>query len=341
MARWKKMVLALGVILILGGAVLFAYLRWQAVPDPTYAGVPLSVLMHRIYGPRPIVTAATLSNSITVWQKYNAERNTAIEALNSVKPGREALPLITNWLTTPPLSWKQKLGERLLKHNADYLNLSADRRRMALSFLSAYPIDAAPELLPCFAITAQSTNRADIVLTIAALTRLCQSGTNIDIDAALKILMPLKYSEQPEARSSLRSSQGTMDYYHLLSVSTVYSPHNLQRSIDSVDPARAFVPLYVLELAPEAERVGAAMELAAHPRMPERAVPLLIANLGSTNRSVQENCAIALGKYGDNARSALPALTNLLAHPRARIRTAASNAIVGISKPLEAVAASR
>ena len=55
----------------------------------------------------------------------------------------------------------------------------------------------------------------------------------------------------------------------------------------------------------------------------------------------QENCAIALGKYGENASSALPALTNLLAHPRARIRTAASNAIVGISKPLEAVGASR
>jgi hypothetical protein len=106
---------------------------------------------------------------------------------------------------------------------------------------------------------------------------------------------------------------------------------SLDGCIRQLDPQYLYRPLLVLELGPGPERVGAAMNLADFPRFPERAIPLLITNLNSTNRAVQQNCALALGKFGAQARPALPALTNLLNHPKDFVRGAASNAITSIT----------
>jgi hypothetical protein len=257
------------------------------------------------------------ANAIAAWKAYGQKRSAARTALNSVRPGREALPLITNWLATEPLPWKMKLGQRLRAYNADHLNLSVDRRALAWDFLSEFPIGAGNELLPYVRAATNSTNQLHVIQAVVAFVRNLRSAKNVDVEEAMRFLMPLKYQ--------LGSSQGFGPYYRFSSWS-----HELEGAIESLDPQRLLRPMYVLEFGPIPERVGAAMELTSLPRMPERAVPLLIANLLSTNRSVQEQCANALSKYGAAARDALPSLTNLLTHPRARLRLAASNAIVAI-----------
>ena len=101
----------------------------------------------------------------------------------------------------------------------------------------------------------------------------------------------------------------------------------LYNAILLIDPDWRHRHLLTLELGPEADRVGAAWALSNTPTEPEKAIPLLMANLSSTNRALIENCAIALGKYGPPAEPALPLLTNLFTHRKLAIRMAASNAI--------------
>ena len=107
----------------------------------------------------------------------------------------------------------------------------------------------------------------------------------------------------------------------------------LYRTVMLIDPDWRHRHLITLEFGPEADRVGAAWALGNETFAPEKAVPLLVANLSSTNRALVENCAIALGKYGPPAAPALPVLTNLLAHPKLAIRSAVSNAVTEIGSP--------
>lgn len=332
MIRRKKF-LGIAIAAVLGLLLaLWAVARWQQPEDPIYAGTPLSVHLFTLYGSSAssrIKAAPNQAAIMTVWQAEAQKRSAARNALQSVQPGREVLPLITNWLATPPMSWKLKLGNFLRRYNADHLNLSADRRLIAWRFLAEYPVGSANELLPFFAQAISSTNLSDLHLMTMAVSRALGNATNVNIDALLRVLMPLKYNLQ---------SAGTQPP-HNSPFPVFFSPsYSIDHAIERVDPNRMFRPLYILELGPTPERVGAAMELAEFPRMPERAVPLLTANLTSTNRSVQEQCAVALGKFGDKASNALPALDKLLAHPRERVRFAASNAIVEIQRKQSAEA---
>jgi hypothetical protein len=312
----------------LGGIMVWtAIAALDDVEDPIYAGTTLSSHLYALYTPMPIIRTTPgkpLTAKMTAKLLADSKkRATAREALWFVKPGREALPLLTNWLASAPVPWKAKVGEWLWQYDADYLQWSVDRRMMALQFLSQYSLGAANDLLSIVARELKNTNRFDAISLISAVSRNLEGSQNVDADQALRVLMPLKYDPswrlwRPKANR----------FSHLYANVDSYT---LNDAIDRVDPERKYTPLYMLELAPLPERVGAAMELAASPRLPERAVPLLAANLSVTNRSVQENCAVALGKYGVQARSALPALTNLLVHPRERVRMAASNAVVAIN----------
>jgi len=322
---------------LVGIMVWTAIATLDDVEDPIYAGAPLSSHLYTLYAPMPMIRPTPgkpPSAKVTAkWKADAKKRASAREALWFVKPGREALPLVTNWLASEPVSWKVKVGEWLRQYDADYLQWSADRKMMALQFLTEFPLGAIDELLPMAARELANTNRSYAMLYVGALTRNVAAAENIDADETLRVLMPLKYNASVLAGGVGNSGSIRIPFY------SFGSNYEIDRAIERVDPDRKHVPLYMLEFAPLPDRVGAAMELAASPRLPERAVPLLVANLAVTNRSVQENCAVALGKFGGNARSALPALTNLLEHPRERVRTAASNAVVAINGSNTVVAA--
>jgi hypothetical protein len=263
------------------------------------------------------------AKEMALLQTNALQRGTSQMALRDAGP--EVLPLITNWLTAERPTWKSNLQVRLAAKGYYFPRITEDRRLIAWKFLAHSGIEVSSDLLPFFAtLTKNATNvhRTELPYAGMVLGRMFRNATNVNVEVALGALMPLKYQLWGTVPGPLLNGPS-------------YLQQSVERYIDYVDPGRIYRPLCVLELGPEAERVGAAMELADYPRLAERAVPLLTANLGSTNRTVQENCAKALGRYGGKARMALPALTNLLEHPRERVRLAASNAIVEISDGAE------
>lgn len=218
-----------------------------------------------------------------------------------------------HWLSSQPPPWTSNLQLRLAPY---FPKINANRRQIALSFLANNRLDSGSELFPFVARALTNSNSTERLIAAAAMARIARTTNNIDADAALRALLPLSYELNDS--SPVIAATGVR-LYNL--------NYEIDRAIEEIDPQRIFHPLLVLELGPLPNRVGAARELAELPRMPERAVPLLIANLSSTNRSVQEACAIALAKYEAQALPALPTLSNLLSHPRPRIRAAASNAL--------------
>lgn len=319
------MVLAMAVLGAILGVVLWSVPRMIEHPEnPVYGGTPLSQHLYALYGHRSIITVpAGRARTAKGIAHYNAEAQKRRAARNALAlAGAEVLPLVTNWLASGPVAWKVNLGERLLKYDFHYPQLMADRRSMGWSFLAEFPIPiSGSELFPYFATVVTNGNRTDLQNAARVMMRVIHSGNNIEVEPVLRALMPLHYRMQ-ETSGAAPVSVGF----------SWPSAYDIGHCIEMADPQRIFRPLLVLEIGPMPDRVGAARELREYPRMAERAVPLLIANLGSTNRSVQEHCALALGEYGEKAHAALPALSNLWAHPKERVRVAASNALVRIKR---------
>ena len=340
--RWLLCLLlvALGAFL---GLVLWTIARLPAQPtNPLYNGVPLSKHLYTIYGPRRAgrrAPGAYTAQEIAKLQAEETVRDNSRKALggqgrwgwagvnisrSQIRVGPEALPLLTNWMASaPPTGWRLALGQRLSRF-ANLPVLAADHRLIAWTFLSEFPVMIEDPNLAILLNGLTSTEPRIRELAASATRRQLEAGMRVDKDKTMRLLFPFSSyhftSEQPTEHYRSFSYSGRMP-----------SEQEISSIIDRIDPQRDLIPLYTLEMGHMAARVGAAMELTQKPRHTERAVPLLTANLASTNRSVQERCAAALSAYGSKARPALPALTNLLDHPRERVRLAASNAIVAIN----------
>lgn len=245
--------------------------------------------------------------------------------LSKHKPGREALPLLTNWLAS---SWASQLkaGEWLARHNADVFGWRHDRQMLAWLFLSEHPIATAQELIPFLPLMNTNSRSYDLGTALEAVKKALDVSTNVNVEPALEILLPIKYQLEPQSDS--------YDYIpRMLSVGPTRGVSELNWILHVTDPNGIYQALYNLEKGPAAQLPGAARTLAWQPVLPDRAIPLLITNLHLPGRHwrVYELCALALGKYGEKAASSLPGLTNLLANPQEEVRLAASNAIVSIN----------
>lgn len=305
----------------------------KAPADPLYAGATLSSHLYTIYGPRPKV--GPITPEVLARLKANATRRTTsrkqLDALLSpvhttrgpVRVGAEAIPFITNWAATPPLTgWRLDAAERLARFLP---NLTAHKQRIAWEFLHDFPIAIVDPELTFFSTGLTNSDPWVQRWAAAALRRHLDSGMAWDTDDLLRVLFPLSsYATDPDVPAE--------KHYPYAGAVGIPPAEQLRSIIDSRDPGRDLIPLYTLELGIMSARSGAAEELARNPRHPQRAVPLLTTNLGSTNRAVIERCANALGAYGVDALPALPALQRLLEHPRERIRHAASNAIASITR---------
>ena len=318
MIHRRKRIVVLSVFLFATALLSFAYF-YRRYPDPVYAGLPFSEHLYRMYDRRnvfPVRRAGRppTSQELEQFHRYQLERQASYHALTNV--GTEALPLLRHWLTAQPPGWTSNLQIRLSPY---FPRIAANRRKIALTFLGQFSVEGSGQLFPLIVTVVSNKNAVDQRLAAAALARIALTGKNIDVDTALRALLPISYGMKDEFETRALG-------YYIWNVK-----YDVDRAIERIDPQRVYHPLIVLELGPLPNRVGAARELEAFPRMPERAVPLLIANLSSTNRSVQEHCAITLGSYREQAKPALPALSNLLSHPRERLRVAASNAISNIN----------
>ena len=315
--RRSKSLLATGILALVAALATFIYLLWPRYPDPIYNGVALSEHLYRLYSrPNSIrFSSAPTAREIAEWQRISREREVSLKALQKIGP--EALPLLTNWLVTAPSTWRSNLHVRLTRSGYHFPKLTADRRSAAISCLAFYPTNLEDNLAPI--IIPMLTNLHPGVLHSAAriIYRTAHHANDAQADAALRTLLPMSYR------------MGTVEVTSAVSFHS-HAKFVIDQAIERLEPNRKHHPLVVLELGPMPNRVGAARELAGNPRLADRAIPLLVANLTSTNRSVQEHCAIALSAYGENAIPALPALSNLLTSSRPRVRIAASNAIVAI-----------
>ena len=325
MTRRRKIVLLSIGAVSLAAAILVLIHRYSLPPDPVLGELHFSEHLLRAYTfpskhwirQNRTPTAAELAQHHT----NMALRASSRRALRNVGP--EGLPLITNWLATTTPPWKSNLQVRLQARGYDFPRLTENRRSIAWKFLAEHPMEIGPGALPLFAMVVTNGSPNDVFFAGQAISRLFQNVDHVDVEAALRILIPL-YQNLKSITPAGAHPFGTRESILAMGISGC---------IEKLDPQSLYRPLLFLELGPAPERIDAALNLAYFPRFPERAIPLLISNLDSTNRAVQENCARALGKFGHQARPALPALTNLLNHPRALIRAAATNAITSITQP--------
>jgi len=336
MSPRSKRLLYICLAAIVLAAFFLSFRRIADAPtDPVYGGVPFSTHLYTLYAPllslRIPVSAQDFAEIQAQAKKQAASRatldmvfrysGTSLAGMD-LRVGTEAIPLITNWLAAAPLEgWRLSAAKRL---SSFFPNLSANRQLIAWTFLRDYPVRLGDSTLSIFHCGLTNKNRRVQTAAAQAFGQQLRSGMKVDKDVALRLLYPL----------SSYALSGAFDEPRYGGDGFVWGapmPEQVRNIVDGLDPRRDLIPLYTLEMGVVHARVGAAEELARNPRYPERAVPLLITNLGSTNRSVIESCACALGAYGPQAQSALPALQLVLEHPRERIRVAASNAISSIT----------
>jgi hypothetical protein len=317
--RRSKRLLATGVFALLAALIAFIFLLWPRYPDPVYDGVALSEHLYRLYS-KPVFSLLARPRTAQARAEQQKEfrlRELSYEALK--KAGPEAIPLLTNWLSTSQSAWQTNLHARLLRSGYHFPRITGDRRSIALSLLVHTQLDPQLDFAPMLVPILSNLNESDLLKAAQLISRTGPRTNEMDATPALRALLPVSYKyEAAEARHT--------EYFFSSSTKI-----EIDRAIESLDPKRKFHPLIVLELGPLPNRVGAARELAENPRLADRAIPLLIANLTSTNRSVQEHCALALARYRAQATPALPALSNLLTSSRERVRLAASNAISSIT----------
>ena len=324
MTRRRKIVLlSIGALGLAAATFVFIY-RFSLPPDPVIGELHFSEHHLRVYTtpPQPwtIQKRPPTQSELAQHRSNMVSRSSSHHALRNVGP--EVLPLITNWLATDTPSWKSNLQVRLKAHGFDWPRLTANRRSIAWQFLARYPMEIGPDALPLFAMAVTNGSPQDAFYASQAVARLFNTTNRVDVEAGLRVLLPLYHK--------LQSMLGPKSPF---ATTESFLAMKIDACIDKLDPQSLYRPLLNLELGPAPARVDAALNLAYFPRFSERAIPLLISNLNSTNRSVQEYCARALGKFGHQARPALPALTNLLDHPRDFVRLAASNAITSITQP--------
>jgi hypothetical protein len=325
MTRRRKIVLLSIGALGLAAAIFAVVYQYFSPHDPVIGELRFSDHLLRAYTPFPWNRQNRPPNA-TEFKQHQTNLSLRASSRRALsKAGPEVLPLITNWLATDTPSWKSNLQVGLQARGYDFPRLTANRRSIAWQFLAENPMEIGSDALPLFAIAVTNGSPRDAFYASQAISRLFGNIDHLDVEASLRILLPLY--------QNLQTVTGGKSFgFEPMATPQSFLAMSIERCIQQLDPQYLYRPLLVLELGPTPERVGAAMNLADFPRFPGRAIPLLITNLNSTNRAVQENCARALGKFGPQARPALPALTNLLTHPRDFVRLAASNAITSITQ---------
>ena len=293
------------------------------------------------------------------FESYNERVKVTGAVLRELGP--ECVPLIREYLK-PPAAWRGKLADALEKVGLPTFDLRVNRQEIGCIAARLIPELTGGLILDVYTcrtnadplVGMHARNAFSVMLEHESgrqewirhhppsLPELLQGLTNSSFndfgfaamllrvyarenllprnEEVLRMLLEAK-EKSPHSRRSGANGGGTaLQNYHLdLCIGALDPDHKLQHTL-------------TLESGTEADRVGAAWALGNARERPERVVPLLMTNLASGNSALVESCAIALGQYGNEARGALPLLSNLLEYPKPAVREAASNAIVRIKQ---------
>ena len=341
--------IGVGIFLVL----VLAGLWVSAPPNPISQGKKLSEHLEGLKHPIPAATA------VTRWEMeaYSERVKVTGAVLRELGPG--CVPLIREYLKAPA-AWRGKLADVLEKAGLPTFDLRVNRQEIGCLAARQIPELTGGLIMDVYAcrtnadpmVAMQARNAFSIMLEHESgreewirhhppsLPELLQGLTNGSFgdsifsatlfrvyarenllprtEEVVRMLLEAKEKSPHSERFGGRGAGGPIQNYHL------------DQCIAALDSDHTLRHILTLESGAEADRVGAAWALGNARERPVRVVPLLMTNLGSGNLSLVENCVIALGEYGAEARGALPVLSNLLGHPKPGIREAASNAMVRI-----------
>jgi hypothetical protein len=336
-------------VFVLSLSITLAIFYFAKQPhDPIYKGKRLSA--HLLQGsptkgsPTQPLSFSTILNA--AFSRRFASPEFAIrharEPLTNLGPA--SIPLLEHWLDAPKSRFQSRLEEFAVRRNLPWERFYVDRQQIAFSALFMISSNAAQvtpklvrfvhqgndvqrrnaiELLSRILETASETDRKWTATQCRVLfDSMLKEGNTRDV-ATLWLLAHLSQNYSESDKENLLR--------HIVSLQDK-APWGIERLIDRHGLLRN---LLHLESTNDAPKVGAAMLFTENPILAERVVPLLSQALLSSNRSLLERSAYALGQYGSDAKPALPFLSNLVNHPRPAVAKAVLAAIKKIEQANE------
>lgn len=336
--KLRKNLWRIGVGLAVAAVTLFLALRFGQPEDPIYKGTRLSQYLYAGFAPRFSKRLPT-DQVLAEWRKQNDLAKEALQAL-----GPRSIPLLGHWLESTNSKYRLKLAALTRRAGLDWPALQADRRSAALGALLSVQCHAAP-LIPTLVSMTRSASvpeqsMAAVLLNgiLTCISHAEQMAVADDLQAAMEdYLNRLEQGEKAESNMCVLVAKmyrlrpppdREATFRRIMRLNDTAGSGMIFEQVESLlDPDGSLRNLAYLEEQEDTRKAGAAIFFWARPIMPERVVPLLTKSLQSTNRALLARSAEALGEYGTNAVSALPALSNLVTHANSRVSNAAKQAI--------------
>jgi hypothetical protein len=302
--RWCLLVIAFII------SAPLVYLWFTAPPDPIYEGVRLSEHLVRLYAPVRYTGRGFNRVEFATYQEQLRAASESRIALRSM--GAEAIPLLSDWLTTETPAWKRVTLAIQKKFKLTVPRISADRASMALHALSEFPLRD-PQFL---SLLSAQLSRYDFIVSRAAASAFLRQLEMINLSISEREVIATRLFKAMAANEK--------------NTNRIFNTDLLSRCIERCVLDQSLQNLLALEHGPNAFKLAAVTYFIDHPDHSKRVIPRLINNLASTNVTLVEYSARALSGYSGEAQPALASLTKIAAHPRPRVANAASNAIIAI-----------
>jgi hypothetical protein len=312
-SRRASLLKGAAIVLLVLLVIPFVYVYFAAPADPVYNGVRLSEHLERLYGAkspfRGPFSAARLAEVRAERERHSRLIRESHAAMRQAGP--EATPLLCDWLRAETPPWR-RIDTWVRKKLGMLPPVLFDRGAAACMAINHFEL-VDRRFIPLLRARLNSGHSASLDDTARALAR--------NVEAA-----GFSVQEREEfARdliASLAAAPPRPDRWMRADI--------IERSLNLCSVEPAVRNLLLLEAGGPGDRVGAAMFFVDSPTRAERVIPALLANLNSTNATLVEYSVKALKAYGPHARPALPVLSNLVAHPRKHVASAASEAIRAI-----------
>lgn len=332
--------LLLVTLLVVAVAALVVWLRSPS--DPLYKSKRISAYLYAAADPFPAPPTVNAPVAVEAIRDYNRKQADAEEATKAL--GVRAVPLLTAWWESDD-GIHEKLRSLAMKAGSRFTWLlrwrwiSIDLHAVASNVLSRDIPEHAGSLLTDLRkrMLEDKPPRSDEAARLfarilnAVPVKAAYFEQNRDL-LELYVGRPTSVSStEVEVMAGIVRHGPPEDAEIFVRRLWPYRQHpfgTVERVISNLDGDGFIQNLLYLEDGKPTEKPAAALYFRHKPRSPERVLPLLTSNLTSTaSANLLQSVCEALTAYGTNAAPALPALTNLLSHPKPAVREAAERAV--------------
>jgi hypothetical protein len=339
----KRFALSVGASILLFALALAFYIPTHRVPDPLYRGQRLS---HILDQPTRIWSAPT-GRLITLSSNSSGSALPALQEL-----GPRSLPLLISWLQERDCPFKirgRKLCARFRFPIPALFQCRTDVAMFWLGFIPQHASSAAPELI----LMLTNPDELQSLEIVTLLDKIVETANKEDRARIAQSFLPLvpplleRASRGPVSVSSseiaslltktlpygrFNSTQRESLLRQIMASTANGSPWTFDRLADRLDPDYTLRNELLLRSEIPIKQSSAAEFFRSNPVKPDRIIPLLRSCLSSTDYTLIEQSAKALGAYRTEATNVLPELRALLRHPSSYVVNSASNAIMVIDR---------